>query len=259
MSLVAAGYVVMMAAIAFGVFVIFLPLAGQPGAPPIPIFVVFIVIFAILAVAAYAWSGARRRAWFWLVAVLPCVAILLMNAPFIPHDIVRPANTREFLLTIFVLAGGVAVVAGGVAAFREVRRGQSVWAKTGRPGLVSIGVAGALLGAAMTGVAAGAVPGGGAAVAETPTVTGVITAEETTFVETSLQMDVGATLGLFLVNKDGIGHTFDIDSLNIHVELPANSAAAVAIKPTGPGPVEFYCAVPGHREAGMVGTIDVGA
>jgi Kef-type K+ transport system membrane component KefB len=30
------------------------------------------------------------------------------------------------------------------------------------------------------------------------------------------------------------GMTFDIDSLGIHVQLPANSTTAVAIKPTGP-------------------------
>jgi hypothetical protein len=69
----------------------------------------------------------------------------------------------------------------------------------------------------------------------------------------------GQVLGLFVVNKDDIGHTFDIDSLDIHVELPPNSTTAVAIKPTTPGSLEFFCRISGHREAGMVGTITVDA
>jgi uncharacterized cupredoxin-like copper-binding protein len=64
-------------------------------------------------------------------------------------------------------------------------------------------------------------------------------------------------LGLFIINKDDIGHSFDVDSLDIHVELPPTSTTAVAITPTGPGNLEFYCGVPGHRDAGMVGTISV--
>jgi uncharacterized cupredoxin-like copper-binding protein len=69
----------------------------------------------------------------------------------------------------------------------------------------------------------------------------------------------GEVLGLFVINKDGIAHSFDIDSLDIHVQLPPNSTTAVAIKPTGPGTLEFFCGVPGHREAGMVGSITVDA
>jgi uncharacterized cupredoxin-like copper-binding protein len=62
---------------------------------------------------------------------------------------------------------------------------------------------------------------------------------------------------LFVINKDTTGHSFDIDSLGIHAQLAPNSTTAVAVTPTGPGAVEFYCSVPGHREAGMVGTIAV--
>jgi uncharacterized cupredoxin-like copper-binding protein len=41
------------------------------------------------------------------------------------------------------------------------------------------------------------------------------------------------------------------------VQLPPESTTAVAIKPTAPGSLEFYCSVPGHRDAGMVGTINI--
>ena len=106
---------------------------------------------------------------------------------------------------------------------------------------------------------AGSAAAGGAGVAEEPTVSGVLTVENTAFVATSLEMDSGEVLGLFIVNKDPFPHSFDIDSLDIHVQLQPNSTTAVAIKPTGPGNLEFFCGVPGHRQAGMVGTITIGA
>ena len=85
----------------------------------------------------------------------------------------------------------------------------------------------------------------------------MVTAENIKFAETSLTIKNGEVLGLFVTNRDGIGHAFDVDSLGIHVQLPANSTTAVAIKPAGSGLLQFYCSVPGHREAGMVGTISV--
>jgi uncharacterized cupredoxin-like copper-binding protein len=54
-----------------------------------------------------------------------------------------------------------------------------------------------------------------------------------------------------------VTHSFDIDALDIHVQLPANATVAIAIKPTQAGPLEFYCAIGGHKAAGMDGTIDV--
>ena len=70
-------------------------------------------------------------------------------------------------------------------------------------------------------------------------------------------MKKGDVLGIFVINRDPYGHSFDIDSLGIHVALPPNSTTAVAIKPTAAGNLEFYCSIPGHKAAGMVGTIAV--
>jgi plastocyanin len=257
MTLVSYGYGVVAVGLAYFLVVLALPLSGDPGAPPIPLFVTITAIFAVFGAVSVVWSEARRRAWFWLGAALPGLLILLMNAPFILHDITRPANTNAFLVTIVVLSGGLAVIVGGIAAFLDVRRDRPAWTRSGRAGSVSIAVIGALAGAATTSLLAGVGSAGGAGVAEAPTITGVVTAENTAFVEASLHMTNGEVLGLFVVNKDGIGHTFEVDGLGIHVELPPNSTTAVAIKPTGSGSLEFYCNVPGHREAGMVGTINV--
>ena len=117
-------------------------------------------------------------------------------------------------------------------------------------------VVAALVGASATSVLAGS-SAGGSRVAWAPTITGLITADDTRFTGPSVSVTNGDVLGLFVINKDTTGHSFDIDSLGIHVQLAPNSTTAVGVTPTGPGAVEFYCSVPGHREAGMLGTITV--
>jgi uncharacterized cupredoxin-like copper-binding protein len=259
MTLFGVGNGVMSATMVYFVVALALPLAGDPGAPPIPPFIASIAIFALIGVLSVLWSGALRRRWFWLVAALPATLMLAFNAPFIAHDVTRPVITPQFLVTLGAVAGGLATIIGGIVAFREVRRGRPTWTGSGRAGWVSTVVTGVVVGAAVTSILAGLASAGGVGIAESPTVAGVLTAERTRFVETGLHMGDGEVLGLFVTNKDDIAHTFDIDSLDIHVDLPANSTTAIAIQPTGPGSLQIYCSVPGHREAGMVATIGVNA
>lgn len=257
MTVFSVGNWVLLATMIYFVVALALPLAGDPGAPPIPPFIASIAIFALIGILSWFWSGSARRPWFWLVAALPATLILAFNAPFIAHDVTRPAITPQFLVTVGAVAGGLATIVSGIVAFREVRQGQPAWTSSGRAGWVSMAFIGVAVGAITTSILAGLASAGGVEITEAPTMTGVLTAERTAFVETALQMKDGEVLGLFVTNKDDIAHAFDIDSLDIHVDLPANSTTAIAIKPTSPGTLDFFCAVPGHQEAGMVGTIDV--
>lgn len=43
----------------------------------------------------------------------------------------------------------------------------------------------------------------------------------------------------------------------IHMGAAAGMSSSISFVPTKPGSYEFYCAVPGHKEAGMVGTLIV--
>ena len=54
------------------------------------------------------------------------------------------------------------------------------------------------------------------------------------------------------------GHTFTIDELNINTETP-HGQTTVEFTPDKEGTFQFYCAVPGHREAGQFGTFIVEA
>jgi hypothetical protein len=260
MTVVSAGYGAMTAGLAYLVFLFLrgLQTTDDPQvAALVPVFTTITAIVASVGLASLVWSGARRRPWFWLVSAAPALFILLMNATYIAYDITRPTVSEGFLRSTLVLAGGLAIILGGVTAFFEVRRGRPVWTGTGRAGWVSMAVTGALVGAAITSLLAGSASAGAAGVSEAPTVSGVLTVENSAFGGTSLRMKDGEVLGLFIVNNDPFAHSFDIDSLEVHVQLPPNSTTAVAVEPIGPGKIEFYCSVPGHVAAGMVGTLDV--
>jgi plastocyanin len=60
-----------------------------------------------------------------------------------------------------------------------------------------------------------------------------------------------------LTNRDLFWHSFTIDQLAVNVDVPVGGARRVTFT-VPPGSYQFYCRVPGHRQAGMVGTLRVG-
>lgn len=77
------------------------------------------------------------------------------------------------------------------------------------------------------------------------------------FIHTELRVRPGLPVTLKLVNVDGYAHAFDLDELDIHVQLPAQQTATVTFTPAEPGEYHFYCGVYGHRQGGMVGVLVV--
>ena len=69
-----------------------------------------------------------------------------------------------------------------------------------------------------------------------------------------LEIPADAPVALSLENVGQARHTFNVDGLDISIELaPGQSDELVINAPAGE--YEFYCSVPGHREAGMVGQL----
>jgi plastocyanin len=245
--------------VAYVLLSIILPAAKESpeAASFIPLFVVFLVVDIIGAAVATFVKSAPTRPWLWLALLFPPVLFWLMNAPFLPYPLTHPADlafTAVLPLTVLTIA----LVVLGITSFREARNPARGSRSGPRAGLTVALVAGLTLGATATGyLAATAAGGGGSALAATPTTSAALLAENTKYATTTYSMKSSDVLGLFVQNKDSFAHTFDIDSLNVHVQIPANSTVAVAIKPTAAGALEFYCAIPGHKAAGMDGTITV--
>jgi heme/copper-type cytochrome/quinol oxidase subunit 2 len=262
MTVVGLGCWAMVAGVAYFLaylIVVYVPASGAVRMVPnlTPVFLSVATIFGSIGTLSLLWTGARRRAWFWLVPVILIVPFTAFNAQDIPYDLARPANTPPFLITLVFLAGSVAIVAGGIAAFLEVRRGRPTWTRSGRAGALSMVGIGIAVGAATTALLVTLVPTGGPGGTKTPTVTGALSIEDLMFSEGSLRMKDGDVLGLIITNPEDVPHSFDIDSLDIHVQVTPKSTTAVVIEPSGPGQLVFYCSVHGHRAAGMAGTITV--
>ena len=61
---------------------------------------------------------------------------------------------------------------------------------------------------------------------------------------------------LYVTNDDLFWHTITIDQLGIELPLPVGSHRRITF--TAPsGTYTFYCRIPGHRQAGMLGTITI--
>ena len=60
-----------------------------------------------------------------------------------------------------------------------------------------------------------------------------------------------------VVNRDLFWHSLTIDQPAVNVDVPVGGARRLTFT-LPPGTYQFYCRVPGHRQAGMVGTLTVG-
>ena len=77
------------------------------------------------------------------------------------------------------------------------------------------------------------------------------------FGQTELRVQAGQEITLQLENYDTYAHSFDIDELNLHIQMPANNQVTTQFTTPEPGTYTIYCSVPGHREAGMIATLVV--
>lgn len=84
-----------------------------------------------------------------------------------------------------------------------------------------------------------------------------ITTASMRFEPETLRVKAGQEVTLLLENEDLYGHSFDVDAFDLHVEMSANSRSEQTFTFTEAGTYTIYCAVPGHREAGMVSTLVV--
>ncbi len=66
----------------------------------------------------------------------------------------------------------------------------------------------------------------------------------------------GEDLAIVLTSED-ILHDFTIDELDAHVAAGAGETAEGGISDLEAGTYTYYCSVPGHRDAGMEGTLTV--
>jgi len=71
----------------------------------------------------------------------------------------------------------------------------------------------------------------------------------------TLKARVGESI---VLEVEAIGqHTFTIDELGVNISLPHGTTTRVEFTPSQIGTFTYYCAIPGHRKAGQIGTLTV--
>ncbi|MFQ5761934.1 MAG: plastocyanin/azurin family copper-binding protein [Candidatus Bathyarchaeia archaeon] len=76
----------------------------------------------------------------------------------------------------------------------------------------------------------------------------------------TIEVHAGDIVKITLVNGDGVEHDIVIDALGLHSSHVREKGESTVVIFTAEkaGAFEYYCSVPGHKEAGMVGQIIVG-
>jgi uncharacterized cupredoxin-like copper-binding protein len=83
-----------------------------------------------------------------------------------------------------------------------------------------------------------------------------IVAHDIYFEPKEVTIPANTDVTISLPNQGAAPHNFSIDALKISVDLPPGETKSVVVN-APPGTYEYYCDVPGHKEAGMVGTLTV--
>jgi len=72
----------------------------------------------------------------------------------------------------------------------------------------------------------------------------------------TLTVNQGEALVVQVTSTD-IGHTFTIDELGVNEGFRGGETVSVTIPTNQAGSYTYYCAVPGHRQGGMEGTLEI--
>lgn len=100
------------------------------------------------------------------------------------------------------------------------------------------------------GGAAGNDSGGGSATLE-------VKASEFKFEPAALTAVAGEDLTIKLINVGVVEHDFIIDELGVKLNVKVGETKEANIEDVAAGTYDVYCAIPGHKEAGMVTTLAV--
>jgi plastocyanin len=87
-----------------------------------------------------------------------------------------------------------------------------------------------------------------------------VKATDMRFEPTTVTVKSGTPVRLTLTNDGALDHDWVVDNVDgrkVQVDAKSKASATVEFTPAASGTYEFYCSVPGHREAGMKGTLVV--
>jgi plastocyanin len=210
----------------------------------------------VFAVVLLAVAGGIASGWRWaplLGALLS--ALMIGSAPaIIIHDLTHPEAFHVFVTVLLVVALALVGIVAGISATIQNYRGRE--RRTPR---IMVPALATLTGLCLGAILVAAIPreaGTGVSAAVLAGLPAMIT-PDFRFEQTELRAKVGDMVALRLDNTHTAPHSFDVDELNVHVPAAPGAQGLILFMPTTPGTYTYYCAIPGHRELGMEGTLIV--
>jgi uncharacterized cupredoxin-like copper-binding protein len=211
-----------------------------------------VALLLLLLLIVPCWRGKR---WALVTSVLLQVGLTLGIVPYLIAGFAHPQDFAAWLLNISYFDVGVVAATFGAVAAREAWgrarprgwrsvQGAAIWAGVGVwAGMVAVGVA----------VAGAPAPAG--TMDQPAENVAILRMGAMSFHPAQLRLPAGKRSAVVVVNESTESHSFDVDPLGIHIRVPGQSTVVAMVRmPAGP-PVPFYCGIPGHREAGMTGTL----
>lgn len=148
-------------------------------------------------------------------------------------------------------AGGIAAVGGNIFAQEEAETpgGSAACATPGASPEASP--------AASPGASPEASPAASAACPAEGESEYVVNAVDIAYDPTELTIPAGTDVTVTIVNQGALRHDFVIDELEVNSGLLDGGASTTVTINAPAGTYEYYCTEPGHKQAGMVGTLTV--
>ena len=202
--------------------------------------------FAVVVLLSLAWIFFRPG------RIIPVVVRSLVFADvaiwMVPAAFTNAVNHSSLISILLPGTLGVTAVVGllGAVGFL-VSRGNPAAGSRGARGVAALALAVILL---LAGIAA--------ATASSATLSGkaiLVSATNARFSATTYTADHG-TITIDFTNNDLFWHTFTVEALGIDVRAPVKGHGQVSINAPA-GSYEFFCAIPGHKQIGMRGTLIV--
>jgi uncharacterized cupredoxin-like copper-binding protein/glucose/arabinose dehydrogenase len=90
-----------------------------------------------------------------------------------------------------------------------------------------------------------------------PAASAAVELVDISFMPNAITIPANTPVEVALTNSGAAPHNFNIDALSVHSQTLSSGQSETVTINAAPGTYEYYCNIPGHKQAGMVGTLTV--
>jgi heme/copper-type cytochrome/quinol oxidase subunit 2 len=214
---------------------------------PLPVFSVLALVLAGVVATGWRWAPLLGAGWSGLM--------IAGNASHMLYDLSHPEDTHLFGFVVVLSAILVAGIIAGLSAVvqneraTDARRAPS-WL---RPALI------ALVALVVGLISTAAIPRAAGAGVSPEVLSALPPVTLDAYNGGEIHVKAGQLTALRLENPDAVGHSFDVDELNVHIAMPSGNDSLALFSAVQPGRYLFYCAPHYDKSSGsgMHGTLIV--